>query len=240
MSNLDPRIKIGARWFLGFWVGLTLMIIFLRNTSLLIAKQSDIDHYVLEGKGFTHMPDRFYEVFTSYYPYSLNNSTTMQCFLAVIPWQHTFIPALRSAENSPFYNCNGECNTTLINLNAYRLAYELEEQITQKEFLNHLLYHFKFAGDRNITEMGWHYFNKQIIEFDDRDIVGVIVLLKDPIGYDPDKYPKKFRERVTEIMEELELEEPEEDILPGRETYKEKYYESDPSRRPPEVKKPFV
>ena len=140
------------------------------------------------------LPERFYELYEKEYPHSLTYGMKKQLFFSVWDKRNISIPVLQL---SKIYSKGRKQTKTA----SYAIALKLEEETTQKECLNRLLEKFDFLNSQiGIEKASKFYFNKKVSELNDKEIAGIIVLMKNPVIYNPLKHKELFDKQVLEIL----------------------------------------
>ncbi len=84
--------------------------------------------------------------------------------------------------------------------NEYVLAWKLEKEFTQKECLDYYVRNFNFANSNiGICSASEYYFNKEVTELNFDENATLVIMMKNPIFYNPLLQPERLKKKLTEI-----------------------------------------
>lgn len=85
--------------------------------------------------------------------------------------------------------------------NHYSLAWKLEKHFTQEQCLNYAVKEYDFFfGNIGIKKASEFYSNKDINDLNTREYQTLALMLKNPILYNPRKFPDKIRQRLDALQ----------------------------------------
>jgi len=92
--------------------------------------------------------------------------------------------------------------------NDLAVSVKIERKVSQRECLNFIFENFNYIYNiEGVDEASQFYFNKTVNELSDDELIGLIIMQKNPSLYNPKKKRLKenFDKKVNEVKKELEL-----------------------------------
>lgn len=195
--KLYKKIKI-------FLVLITLFLlvsyVFFQNAWRLQFSNEEIEIYVKELKQSESLPLMFYDLFAinnnsegtasyiikNFFSFKLRKSP-VGCWVAKM---------LCLKKKLPFQK--------LLKME-YSLAIKLEQESTYKEQLNWLLSEIDFLTDRKgIRAASEFYFNKEITELNSAEMAVLVIMIENPIKYNPRMFSKRTKRKTTELLKKYD------------------------------------
>ncbi|MEM8525307.1 MAG: transglycosylase domain-containing protein [Bacteroidota bacterium] len=111
----------------------------------------------------------------------------------------------------PCYTVASATSSTIINYssnhlaeNRYNIARILEEQVSQKECLNYILANFNYSYNKiGIGEAARFYYQKELNDLEQKELVGLLIMEKNPMIYNPKRSPERHTRKVAELMKNI-------------------------------------
>jgi hypothetical protein len=155
---------------------------------------TELEKIVYEIKTAEKLPERFYELYEKEYPNSLTYDLEKQIFLSLLSDKRISIPSLDLCRMQRYSSIHS-------GISPYLIAAKVEESTNQRECLNRVLEKFDFLNLQiGIENASRFYFNKEILDLNDKEIVGIIVLMKNPSLYNPLRRKELFDKEILELM----------------------------------------
>ena len=90
--------------------------------------------------------------------------------------------------------------------NQYIFAHHLHQQVTQKQCLNYLLNNYDFLYHvKGVYEASQFYFKKELSGLTKKEKLGLLIMLRNPMLYNPYKRPAYYNRRLEHIMTKFAL-----------------------------------
>lgn len=148
------------------------------------------------------LPPRFYELYEVANPNSLNTRYTENNVRQIIDaalgernYRVREVPSVDAAYIGSY--CWG--------VKKIQLIYYIEDNTTQKQCLNFNAQHLDFLSKNvGVKAASQFYFEKAFDELNDREMVTLIVMMKNPSFFNPLRRPDKVKNAVDKIMKKLE------------------------------------
>lgn len=153
---------------------------YLKSTWGNFMTKNELTEFVTKVKFAEPLPDRFYELYEEEYPNVLSKNLNNQILKGVFSNNFIKSPSLIASIISD-HSRKREDSLRVSNRKAYTLAWKLEEETTQKECLNWAVHNYKFhLAIHGIKEVAAFYYRKEVSELDEKELRGVITLMKNP------------------------------------------------------------
>lgn len=148
------------------------------------------------------LPERFYELYEISNPKSLNTNLTeniiREAIGKLLEDRHYII------EQVPSY-ATAYIASYSYGIERVQLIYYIEAQTTQRKCLNLLTSQQDFLYScRGIEAASQFHFQKTLVDCDDREMVTLIIMMKNPSLYNPIRRPEIVKTAVDKIMKKLE------------------------------------
>ncbi len=144
------------------------------------------------------LPDRFSELYHKVYS---STNTNEEIFNQIIGKYDSECPCLSVARNSFMFHTDWFKN------NYYVVSWKLEENLDKDDCLNYYASKFDFIDNNiGVENASNYYYNKPLNKLNDIELIGLIVMMKNPSLYNPKHKPDVFKERVLEALVFLQLE----------------------------------
>lgn len=90
-------------------------------------------------------------------------------------------------------------------LNILAVSSYLERKLTQKECFNYTLLRTDFLyQNKGIEEASCYYFNKELADINDREIIKLIHMLSNSSYYNPKRFPDRANSRANRVLEQIQ------------------------------------
>lgn len=172
-----------------------IIFIFISGTYIYLTKaaywkidKNDRDMFISQIKSAPTLPERFYIIYNKIYPGSLENGQLH--YLLNRDDTDSECPCRLAAYNTHF--------TFLSDIHLVQLTFFVEDYLTQKECLNCLAYNFNFLnGIKGIENASKYFYNKDLSELSDSEIIELIVMMENPALYNKKRNSERLEKRVT-------------------------------------------
>lgn len=170
-------------------------VLFIRFGGYLIIDKSEKEHLVNEIKNAPQLPDRFYEIYDMVYPNALEKSTFLSYFY-------------KGRQNNQKCPCGEAAYFGMygkyFGIKLRLLSFILDDYVTQKECLNFYTTKIDFLhGNIGMENFSESYFNKDIYSLNDKEIVEIIIIMKNPSLYSRKRNPERLDLEINRILEEI-------------------------------------
>lgn len=171
--------------------------LFLRFGGYLFIDKADREHFVNEMKNSPPLPERFYEIYDIIYPDALGSSTLGSYFYNQLSDGFNRECPCAEATYSGIYGRYLGAGLRLI-------SFTLDDDVSQRECLNFYTAKIDFLhGNKGIEKLSKSYFDKDVYSLNDREIIEVIVTMKNPNLYNRKRRPERVEAAVNQIFEKL-------------------------------------
>ncbi|MCD8408622.1 transglycosylase domain-containing protein [Tenacibaculum dicentrarchi] len=173
---------------------------YLKTTWKDFISENELTELITEIKLSEKLPIEFYALYEKEYPNSLNYSYDKILIKNLFTKENYKSPSsiLSIMSRYPFRNYK---DSRLIKPREYILSSKLEENVTQKECLNWIVKNYDFTtGNKGIYKASEFYFHKEFKSLNEKEMAGIIILMKNPRFYNPFRRKEKFKEKVNELI----------------------------------------
>lgn len=88
--------------------------------------------------------------------------------------------------------------------NDFAITVKIEKEVSQKDCLNYYLENFRFLNRvRGIETAAKFYFQKEIANLSEDEMIGLIVMLENPVLYNPKRFKERHDEKVKEVKKKF-------------------------------------
>ena len=179
-------------------IGITLVLTigFLFTLYLKSDFYNPFDNNKLENLKFqidssNELPTNFVKVFDEINPITNTNGIILD---GINEKYNRECPCLRAGSMSSLFELRR------FKMNQYVLAWKLEKEFTQNECLNYYVQNFDFGYDnKGLNSASEFYFSKRISELNHEELATLVLMLKNPVLYNPKRFPERLKEKLTEI-----------------------------------------
>lgn len=145
------------------------------------------------------LPPRFYTLYNKVYPNTLNKN--LWRFYA-----KAFLLARVYRDNNNIYR---EVSYTL---GYYRIkdfipaTFYLKDQVSPEQCLNCMMQRYDFLNNaRGIRNASRFYYDKELEHLNDKEMIGLIVMIKNPSYFNKLRFPERHERKVKEILKMIEV-----------------------------------
>lgn len=146
-----------------------------------------------------NLPERFYELYEVAYPKSLENNYLRYIIDKQILEKHeSELPSISIAYNS-------NLGWSRFAIKQIMLTFYIEDKTTQKECLNFYAQDFDFLYKNvGVERASLFYFEKELENLNDREMMSLIVMMKNPSLYNPIRKPERVETKVEELLSSIQ------------------------------------
>lgn len=152
------------------------------------------DWAISEIKSAPTLPNRFYDIYNQIYSGALENGQL-----------HYLLNRDNTDSECPCRLAAYEL-LSIYDIQLITATFWLENQVTQKECLNYYMSDFKFGNNiSGIFEASIFYYQKDIVELDNREIIELLIMMRNPALYNKNRNNERLEKGVTEIINRIKL-----------------------------------
>lgn len=90
--------------------------------------------------------------------------------------------------------------------NDFAVSVKIEKEVSQRDCLNFIFEDFDYLyNNEGVDEAAEFYFQKSVNELSDEELIGLIIMQKNPSLYNPRRFRDRFDKKVNEVKKEIEL-----------------------------------
>lgn len=90
--------------------------------------------------------------------------------------------------------------------NDFAVSVKIEKKVSQRDCLNFIFEDFNYLyNNEGVDEAAEFYFQKSVNELNDDELIGLIIMQKNPSLYNPRKFRDRFDKKVNEVKKEIEF-----------------------------------
>ena len=206
-NNLLKKIIKLIKWLL-ITLTISLVILFFYTKRLWkdFITEKEIDELVYEIKSSKELPQKLYEIYEIEYPKSLTKDANLLLLNSIISNEvYHKNPSIQLIQISGLvWKKSLVTNNFYYKLIELSLTWKIEEKTTQKECLNWVAEHYDFTNNiKNIQNASIFYFNKNLENLNESELIGLIVLMKNPRLYNPIRQKERYETKVNQILMKL-------------------------------------
>ena len=90
--------------------------------------------------------------------------------------------------------------------NDFAVSIKIEREVSQRDCLNFIFEDFNYLyNNEGVDEASEFYFQKSVNELNDDELIGLIIMQKNPLLYNPKRFKDKFDKKVNEVKKEIKI-----------------------------------
>ncbi len=176
-------------------VSFLIVYVQINNKLKILEKEYSLDSSKAFIKEAHHAPKRFYEIYERMHPNVFNYN-----FIGAVLFRKSSCPCSYLRYRFVFKPEN-IWNKVLTNIAV--ISY-LENEFTQKQCFDYILFGADFLYQtKGIEEASCYYFNKDLPELKDRDIITLIYMLDNPAYNNPKRFPNRVNLKVDNMLMQI-------------------------------------
>ncbi len=201
MKTLRIIFKVIFFTAIAMIAGIILFVQFLKSDLNTATPIDVIEQWANEAKQAEALPLQFYEIYDQINAGSLSSSTTSHIVRQFSESRSKPCPCFHLAALLPFRitpSTAGSRNRLLNN--RFVLSWKLERRLDQKECLNLLVEKYDFTfGQVGLQMAAQFYFGKSIDSLNKKEIATLVLMLENPIFYNPKRRPQLIEDKLKEL-----------------------------------------